>query len=333
MMLPTLGDQSHSLALRQRTLALRAAIERHTQELSSGQVAEVREVLRGNLGHLTDLERRGTLLEGYRVATTEARHLAGGMQLALGEMQEATRDLSGSLITAGTSGLGAAPADIAQAARGALEELVARVNTSVSGRYLMAGSATDRVPLPPAADLLTALSGALAGAATPADMMSAAEAWFADPAGYGALYQGSATPLSPLGLSPGEAVPLELTALDPEIARSLRLTALAALAEDPAFGLDAPQQRALFAATGQEMLAARDGITALGARVGFVEARIEAAESRNAAEATALDYARNELLEVDPFEAATRLEAAQFQLESLYRVTVRNAQLSLVNFL
>jgi flagellar hook-associated protein 3 FlgL len=44
-------------------------------------------------------------------------------------------------------------------------------------------------------------------------------------------------------------------------------------------------------------------------------------------------FAKTGLLEIDPFEAATKLEEVQFQLQSLYSVTVRMSQLSLVKFL
>ena len=111
------------------------------------------------------------------------------------------------------------------------------------------------------------------------------------------------------------------------------LTAVSALAQDASFGLDVVQQTELFAITGQEMLSARDGVTSLGARIGFVEARIDAVATQNAAEQTSLSFAKAELLEIDPFEAATRLEDVQFNLESLYVITARNAQLSLVNFI
>ncbi len=81
------------------------------------------------------------------------------------------------------------------------------------------------------------------------------------------------------------------------------------------------------------MLIAQDDVIALRADVGFVESRIEKVAARNAAEVTGLEFAKVALLEIDPYEAATRLEEAQFQLQSLYTVTVRMSQLSLVNFL
>jgi len=74
-------------------------------------------------------------------------------------------------------------------------------------------------------------------------------------------------------------------------------------------------------------------VTRLRADLGAAEARIGQAESRIAAETTALQIARNDLVSVDVFETAGELEQVQFQLETLYTLTARAARLNLVNFL
>lgn len=334
MISSTLGDLSQSFTSRQRNLALRQDIGRYTQELSTGQVSDVRQVLAGNYSYLTDIERKMDMLKGYGVATAEATQFSSVMQTVIGDISDATQDLANSLITAGITSIGPANADIAVEAFNALDEIVGRLNTETAGRFLFSGTATDQPPLANATTLLDAARTALAGAVSPADMIAAANAWFDDPAGFeAAIYQGSDDPLTPFSLSERDSVTLDLRATNPELRQMLKLTTLAALADDPAFALDSTQKTELFTKTGQEMLAARDDITNLAARVGFAEARIGAITARNAAEQTSLSFAKADLLSVDPFEAATRLEEVQFQLQSLYSVTARNAQLSLVNFI
>jgi flagellar hook-associated protein 3 FlgL len=71
----------------------------------------------------------------------------------------------------------------------------------------------------------------------------------------------------------------------------------------------------------------------MAGRLGTTEGQIAAAATRNSAEVAALEIARNGLVSVDPYEAATRLEAAQSQLEALYTATARLSRLSLVDFL
>ncbi|NUH66764.1 flagellar hook protein [Sulfitobacter sp. S0837] len=332
----SIGDLAQSFMLRNRNTALKQEMTRLTTELSTGQVADTRAVLGGNYSYLTEIERKLETLTGYDVATTEANHMAGAMQSALERIESLGTDLSLSLIAAGTSAVGTSKSVVAADARNAMAALVGTMNSNIAGRSMFSGTATDRAPLPDDTALLDALKTAItsAGATSPTDIMAAATNWFNDPAGFAATaYQGSDNALAPMTLSETESVRLDIRATDPDLKTMLRLSAVAALAEDPALALTEPEQTELFEMTGQQMLAGRDGITSLRAKVGFAEARIEQVSSRNAAEKTSLDYAKANLLASDPYDAATKLEEVQFQLQSLYSVTVRMSQLSLVNFL
>lgn len=330
-----MGDMAHNFMLQKRNIALKQDINRLTEELATGQVAEVRQVLNGNYSYLTEIERSMDVLKGYDVATAEATHLAVGMQNALDRVNSLGQDLSHSLLFAGVSSAGASGAtEIANEAEQSLNSMIGVINTRVSGRALFSGIATDTAPLAPAADLLAGLRSAVAGAVTVDDMITASKVWFDDPFGFSAtVYQGSGQSLAPVSLSDTESVTLNIHADDRELRESLRTAAIAALATDPTLGLTPGQQTELFEKAGAEMLAARDQVTSLQARVGFAEARIDQTASRNEAELTGLEYARSALLSVDPYQAATQLESVQFQLQSLYAVTVRMSQLSLVNFL
>lgn len=334
MISSTLGDLSTSFSSRQQNVSLRKDMARYTQELSSGQISDVRQVLAGNYSYLTDVERKMSLLSGYSVATTEAAHFTGAMQAAIGSISDVTQNLANSLITAGITAIGPANADIAAESYNALNEILGRLNTEVAGRHLFSGTATDRRPLAEAETLLTELRSALVGITTPGDMIAAAATWFDDTAGFESLvYEGANDAMASFALSPIDNVKLDLRATDPDLRQMLKLTALASLAEDSAFALDQVQKTELFVGLGKEMLGARDNMTNLAARIGFVEARIDSIATRNAAEETSLSFAKSELLSIDPFDSATRLEEVQFQLQSLYTITARNAQLSLVNFL
>jgi flagellar hook-associated protein 3 FlgL len=334
MSVSSLGDLAQNYVLRQRNTALKQQMTRLTQELASGQIADVRQVMAGNTAYLTDIDRKLNLLEGFSVATAEATHFSSTMQAALERFEEVGSDLGTALLAAGTGALGAATAETALTARSSLEAMVGTLNTDAAGRRLFSGTATDTPPLEGVETLLDGLRNAMTGAGTPADMMAAARDWFDDPAGFeAAVYRGSDTPLASFSLSETESVKIEARATDERLTGAMRLAAVAALSEDPALGLDLAGRTELFRMAGQEMLGARDEVTALRAEVGFAEARIDRVATRNAAEETSLGFARGALLQVDPFDTATKLEEVQFQLESLYTVTARMSKLSLVNFL
>ena len=334
MSVTSLGDLSHSYTMRQRNVALRQDIDKLTTELATGQVADVRDVLGGNYSYLTDIERRASILEGYNVSTSEAALYAGGMQDALAMVESLGGTLSASLLTAGTLAIGVSGSDTVAEARATLDSMIGAMNVNSAGRYLFSGKATDAPALPDGQTIINALRTAAAGATTPDDLLATATAWFDDPAGFEAtMYQGSTDAIAPFQLSQSDRVELDVRATDPKLKEVLKLAAVAALADDPSFGFDLQSQSDLFDKAGQSMLIAQDDVIALRADVGFVESRIEKVAARNAAEVTGLEFAKVALLEIDPYEAATRLEEAQFQLQSLYTVTVRMSQLSLVNFL
>jgi flagellar hook-associated protein 3 FlgL len=330
----SLGDLAHSFMLQRRSVALRENLFKLTDEMSSGRVADVREVLSGNHSYLSGLERSLSVLKGYSVANAEATYFTAAMQDSLNRVQDFTGQLGIDLIMASGGPIGVIAGSPSNNAKTQLESVVNALNASIAGRSMFAGTATDTPPLAEADTLLTNLLAAVTGQTTPEDIVTAAEAWFADPAGFDAVvYNGSTTALAPFVLSETERVSLDVRANDPTLKDLLKDMAVAALADDPTLGLSVKEQSRLFGIVGQNLQSNQDLLTDLRSRIGLVEARINQITVRNGAEATTTEFARNELLEADPFETATRLESVQFQLQSLYSITVRNSQLSLVNFL
>lgn len=329
-----IGDLAQSFLMRHRNTALKQDISRLTEELATGQSSDVRHLLVGNYAFLADVERKGVVLGGFSVATSEATQFTGAVQLALGQFADHTQRLTTAMVGGGSSPNGATAEDLATEARDGLAAMFASLNSNSAGRQLFSGNSTNQLPLVDADTVLADLSAAIAGAATPADMLAQATAWFDNPAGFlASAYQGSASPMSDFDVSEHESVSLDVRASDPLFFAAFRGAALGALATDPTFALTPDEQTELFGLTAQELLQGQSGAISVQARVGFAEARLDRIATRNAAEVTSMNMAKNLLLEVDPFEAATKLEEAQFQLQSLYSVTVRMSQMSLVNYL
>jgi flagellar hook-associated protein 3 FlgL len=139
--------------------------------------------------------------------------------------------------------------------------------------------------------------------------------------------------MSPFQLSESEALTVDIKATNPELKDTLKNLAIAAIAADKTITVNNTERSALLLAAGEGMLRNQDGLTSLRAQIGFAEARIDSMATRNASESVSLEYAKGTLLAADPYETATRLGEVQFQLQSLYAVTVKTSQLSLVNFL
>ncbi|MGB5865952.1 MAG: flagellin [Sulfitobacter sp.] len=328
------GDLAQSFSMQTRNTALKQDIQRLTEELSSGRIADVRQAVGGNTAYVNDLERSLTKLDGYGLATVEAGQLADGMQTALSRIGTLNIDFRSTLLSSSNSGLDLDAQNVLSEARNALDGVIGALNTSIAGRMIFAGTATETRPVASSETLRTSLSAAVAGAGSVDDILAAAQNWFDDPAGYGTIgYLGSNTALSPITLSDTETTQIDVRGDNPKVQDMLRHLAIISLAGDPALGLSQVQQKELIQKTTGGVFAAVDAMTSLQAEVGLSEHRIEAASVRQSAERSSLEIARSNLLSSDPFQTATELEQVQFQLQSLYAITSRMSQLSLVNFL
>lgn len=334
MTLNSIGDLARGLTLRTRSTEIKSQIETLSYEMSTGKVRDISDRLAGDYSYLLDLERNLERLQAFSVATAEARIITDAMQLGLKTFSDSVSEISSSLLSFGTANQTVTHEQASVLARNELDTMISALNGRAGGRSLFSGTATDVSALSAADTLLSALQAELTGLTTLTDIRQAAEDWFNDPAGFDAvIYQGSAASLSPIQISENEQVEVSITATDPALKAALRDTAVAALASDAALNWAPDLRTALFTQLGVDLSNAQNATVNLRAQVGTAEARVEQAATRNAAAKTSAESARNDLILADPYETAARLQTVQFQLESLYSVTVRNANLSLVNFL
>jgi flagellar hook-associated protein 3 FlgL len=334
MTLNSIGDLARGLTLRARSTEIKTQIETLSYEMSTGQVKDISAHLDGDFSHLLDLDRALSQLDAFSIATAEARLFTNAMQLSLGTFDDSVSDVSAALLSFGTSNQTVTHDQAAVHARNELDTIISALNTRAGGRSLYSGIATDVSPLASADALMNALRTEISGLTTVTAIRQAADSWFNDPAGFDAvIYQGSATALAPMQISETEKINVPVTATNPAFKAALRDVAMAALATDPGLNLAPATQTGLFTQLGVDLANAQVETVKLRAQVGAAEARVEQAATRNASARTSAEYARGALIGADPYETAARLQTVQFQLESLYSVTVRNSNLSLVNFL
>jgi len=325
---------SFSLMQRTRSAALKSTMITLTQELTSGQTSDVRGRLASDYSYLTDIDHNLARLGGYAISATEAALFSSAAQLNLERMQEVISSVGQNLLAITPTSLEVVRLQTSNEARLGLDTILSALNGSIGGRSLFAGTATNTSPMGSADSMITALKAEVAGMTVPGDILTAIDDWFADGGGFkAAMYFGSDDSLSPIQVGANEQVSLSLRADDADFRSAMRNSMVAILATDSDLGLDAGVQNILLFEAGESMLSDDQALTGLRADLGYAEQRIEEASARNGAARTSLEFARNELLEADPFETASRLEEVQFQLESLYAVTVRTSRLSLLSFL
>ncbi|MBE9635921.1 flagellin [Salipiger mangrovisoli] len=331
----TVGDLARSLVLGTHHTRLNRELDKLGVEIATGFVRDPARHLQGDVTGLVALDRDLSRLEAFRISTTEASARAATMQTTLEEIQSRAELLSQVLLSAELTPTQEMRDTFSEEARNAMGQVLAGLNRNIGGRFLFSGTANDTPAVAGLDDMLADLGLALSGQTTASDIDTALDAWF-DSSGGGfetTGYLGSTEDPSPIRIGSGEQVALAVRGDDPVFRALLKSVAKAALATDVSLGLAPEVQTELLSQAGRELLGHQQGLVELRAGLGAKEARIEEVTARNAAERTALSMTRVDLVGADSFEAAARYENVRAQLESLYAITARSSQLSLVDFL
>lgn len=334
MIIKSYGDLAQHMFLRSRNAELKENIETLSAELASGTVADITSRLGGDFTYLADIETNLVHLDSYDIAASEAKLFATGMQGSLEQIQSNVQNLRDDVLGLAPSMKGEDAERFGQRGRVELETAISKLNSWVGGRSLFAGTATSTSPLNSAETLMTELVTEVSGLTDSADIIQAVKDWFADPLGFDdAMYVGSTTDLSPVEVGDGESVTLSLRADDPALKHPLQSLAIGALINEGALGLSDATKVELAKEMGFELANSNEQLINKQSGIGFIEGQLERVVTKNTASRTSLSIARNELVAADPYETYTRLEEAQLQLESLYTVTARSSQLSLLNYM
>lgn len=332
----SVGDLSRSVLLRQASAQLKSRLVTLTEEAATGLRSDVPAAMKGQMGRLAQVQDRLTLLQAHGHAAAAAQAELEGLQTAMEALQKIGTGIGMSLEAAANAPESAGFGVTSEEARQDFHSAVRLLNVSVAGRYVLSGTAVDTPPLSKPADILADAKARLVGLTTPAQMVSALEAWFAAPAGSGgfadAHFHGN-TAAREVSIAPGETIRQERSALDPAFRDLLAGLVLGALATDPALGLTREQSALLMGEAGTRVTAATTTLTPWRADVGLQEAAVERAITRNAAERTALSLARSDMLAADPYETASALTEAETSLQNLYALTARLSRLSLTDYL
>lgn len=335
MSLNSIGDLAQGLGMRRQSTVLKQQMERLALEISSGVTSDVTKHLKGNLTHFADVRHKLDMLESYRSSADQGRIETSVMQTALERYQSELERISGSAITFGAPSTTTSFSTFSEDAKGTMATLLSVLNTSVAGRSLFAGDEVDTLAVARQDDVLAALSAAVAGATSAADITTAMDTFFDTPGGdfETLVYQGGVSARSPYPLGDGESVSLDLKADDTSFRETLKQVAIAIVADDPGVTLSNADKYQLAFQVGENLISGQNRITKIRADLGFAESRIDRATTRITAEMSALNIVQSELTAIDPFQAATELETVQVRLETLYTLTSRMSRLNLVNFL
>ena len=309
-MIPTLTSDLSALLSRGNRLAdLRGATLAAERELLTGRIADPGSLGPGAAGRVQRIGAEIARLEadGQSLAILDAR--AARIEAGLARSAEDIAALSADLIASGFRP--EATVDRARSAHLALDAMLATAREA---------GATEAIEV----DIL--LASMRAHLTTGGDPAAELAAYLQPGGGFDTAFPPTFT--LPAILSTGERPGAPPSLLSPDGRQAiLALAALALAADDPV------QAASLTAAAQPLLLDAQDAVTRLRAGTGAHQAGVEDLRTVAAHRITALGLERNTLDGVDPYEAATRLQAHQDQLDTLLLITRRMSDLSLARYM
>lgn len=331
----TIGDLAQSLVMRANQTRLKSDAQNLATQVTTGLTTDIPRHLSGNMTLLSSIERGVTKLETYAMANLEAQTMSRAMQTVLGSVQTQTQDLASDFLKADLSSPAASREILSFTAGQVFESIVAGLNSQHAGRALFGGDATDRAAFVDSRTMVDRVKEELAGATTYEAINERLEMWFESPDGpfSGLAYIGGTSDVEPIRLNDSETVQLNIRADQPVFRSLLKATLMGQMASDGDFNLSATEQAVMFREAGNALLSLQSDVTKVRADLGTREERIQNVIERNQSEKSALEIARSSLISSDQYQAATELSDIQHQLESLYALTARASQLSLVGYL
>lgn len=333
MSITSLGDLATLRLLNRHSTNAKAQGQLLAEELTTGVAKDRGRHLGGDLSTLASIETSLIRLGGYHDAALALSMTAGATQIAYQAVGTAGLQASGQFLSVSSLTTEGQIGTIAIAAVDHLGTVVSTLNTRFADRSLFSGQATNQAAIVPLDELLDLAEGVIAGASSLTDAETLLADWFADPAGFEAQAYLGAAPLGPLSIAPGETASLGLTVMDPTIVETLKALLLPALVDRGFLDGQLAAQTNLMRAAGVRLQELQSSWADTASRLGTTEAQLDAALSRNSAESSALELARLELIGLDGYETASRLEAVQTQLETIYTLTARIERLNLADFL
>ena len=335
MTLTTIGDMSRSFALQRQTGDLKAALDRLSFEVTTGRSSDVADTVKGDYLPLNSIETSLKRLDHYRAALTEAGGFVEVGQIALENVQNRALQTGANLITVSQSAQVSVVGAVAREARAGLSSIISAINSQIGGRGVFGGMTTDRPALAESDVMMSDIIATISGLTTANDIVTAVNDWFDTPGGgFETLgYTGSPDDLLPFDLGLGDTAEFGFRADDQEIRDVLKGFVLGSLPHKGASSLAAAERQSLTRQAGEALLSADKTLAQYRADLGTTEATIDSARARNAAEASTLEIARADIVNVDQYAAAGELESAQVQLEMLYAITARMSRLNLMEFL
>lgn len=327
-------DSSRNAPLQHNISGLKKKVAQLSSDLSSGKTSNLNAATRGDYTRLAAINHQRQMNAVYLNNSKKISQDLSHLQSILQKIAEPAKSLSLRFIDVQNTSGDAVLNRAASEANALLDQTINDLNSSIAGRNLLSGSATDRAAVSGSDEILAALTLHVSGLTTADEISSAADDWFmTSGSGFEQFaYLGEATETTslPIDERPRIYAP-DISALSPEIRKFLAQLSKASLIHS--VNIDNFEKSAMIRSAGYGLLNAESGMLKVSESLGVVEERVDQNRVQLGFEIAAIESAHLDLVEIDQFKTATELQSILTQIETVYTLTARSANLSLVGYL
>ena len=334
-------------ALRDLVAKNKAEMLKAQQEVTTGTVFDVGLALGSKSGQSVSLRKEYDRLNVLTDMNKLVQQRMNVTQTATNGIIEKTQNFRSELMSVNSTTESAAT--IAEVAKSMLHSITGLLNTNYNGEYIFAGVNTDVKPVADYTEGCPAQAAVRQAFQThfgfaiddpqvaniTGDAMSAfLEGDFADEfndTNWARNWSDASDTVIKNRISPTETANTSISAN----AAGFRKTIMSAvmMTEFAAIGLNSSAFQAMTHQAVQTTTTAISEATSEQTVLGLAQSRTEAATTRIAIQQKILNQSALNLEEVDPYEAATRVNALKTQIETSYSLTVQLQNMSLLNYL
>ena len=331
----SVGDMSQHFLSLKHTGSVKSDLAKLGQSLASGQVSDVTQHLSGQTQRLAGIDHSLSIVEAYQSVATETNARFDAMQMTLNRFETLNSSTADLLLQMQPETPDAQQRAASENAKQQFVDAIGALNLSIGGKIQFSGAETQTNATEPAETILDDIIAHIGSATDATSIRQAVQDWFNDPSGGFVTnnYLGATGDPVSRRIAPDTDVEFGLRADSPEIRSTLASMALGAIVGGLTSSIDRATSGQLLQDAGAGAIESGASIAKMQAQLGFQQERVASSMSHNAAEKAALATARNEAVEADPYETATRLQATQRQLEMQFTITARLANLSLASYI
>ncbi len=328
-------DLLTSIQMKSRQSLLKSQLAVASLELSSGEKGSAAISASGEISQLFGIEQKLETLN----ADVEILKVAGGkanlVQLGLEKISEGLTSFAEKGFSILPTANAGSIAKVARYAKEALAVSMSALNVKFGRHAVFAGAAVAENAVAPVDALLADISSIVAGASDATSVIAQIDTYFMSSGGgfETNIYRGAPQAAPPSVLMDGQAYETSLRADSDETREALRSLALGFAAGSPSGSLGLIARSRLLEEASIAAVQANKDIVDVRGGIGSTEEAIEQSMAFTRSLKVSTELERSNIRSVEPFEVATRIEALQLQLESVYTLTSRLADLSLTKYL